>query len=201
MKESLVTQQSIRFCELANHDLLSYIQSGSKLAFSELYERNWKNMYNGAYKRLQNEILAQDVVQNVFTDIWERRESLQIQDLTAYLHGAVRLQCLKQASKNTQHSPLFEQLEYTLTCSSRTDHSIMEKEFSDLLTLWIDALPPKRREIFILHFVEEMPTNEIAAHLNIAQKTVQNQISIASSILRNRFEQTLLISLLCLPNI
>lgn len=196
MEESLVAHHQIQFSELADQALLSFIQAGSNAAFSELYERNWKNMYNAAYKRLKSKILAQDVVQNVFTDIWERRDALQIHDLTAYLHGAVRFQCLKQASKDTQHSPLFEQLECTLTSASRTDHSILEQELSNLFTLWIEALPPKRREIFTLHFIEEMSTSEIAAELNIAQKTVQNQIGIATALLRGRLEQTLFISLL-----
>ena len=55
-----------------------------------------------------------------------------------------------------------------------------EKELEELAQSWIDALPEKRRKIFLLHFRENLSTKEIAEKLGITQKTVQNQLGTAS---------------------
>jgi len=67
-----------------------------------------------------------------------------------------------------------------------TDDPILEKEIMDLLGYWIAALPAKRRQIFLMHYIEDLSTRDIAERIGVSRKTVQNQLNTASQSLRVR---------------
>lgn len=74
-----------------NTSLVSLIRQGDREAFSILFEQFWKSLLSYAGKRLVLPQDAEEVVQEVFVNLWERRESLQINSsIDAYLHTAVR---------------------------------------------------------------------------------------------------------------
>lgn len=170
-----------------NESLLNLLREDSKEAFVLIYRKFWDSLYNTAYKRLRNADLCKDVVQNVFTDLWYRRDRLTIQNLSAYLHTAVRFQVYKEVVKQPSDSEFFKVLEEILVSPVQSDAGLIDSELSDLVKLWIDALPEKRRKIFLMHFYEEMTTDEIARQLKISQKTVQNQLNTARTDIRAKF--------------
>lgn len=182
-----------KFCDA---DLVLFLIEGDEKAFTEMYRRHWQSMFNSAYKRLQNTAQSQDIVQNIFADLWERKGDVYIENLQAYLHTAVRFQVFKQSTRQPENSSLFETFEATIAASCQTDDALLENEALHLLKLWIAALPEKRREIFLLHYFENHPTNEIATLLDISQKTVQNQLNTATSAIRSRLERILFLDII-----
>ena len=72
----------------------------------------------------------------------------------------------------------------------------MSKEFSQLIDLWIAALPAKRRKIFLLHYYDQLTTREIADQLHISQKTVQNQLNTATTYIKAHFSNMLMLAIL-----
>lgn len=181
--------------QICDGELFGLVKSGDETAFSALYRRHWQRMYNSAYKRLQCKDQSQDIVQNIFVDLWERKESVEIENLEAYLHTAVRFQVFKLTSRQPQQSAFLQTFEATLAGTFRADDAVLENEVRSLLTLWIEALPGKRREIFLLHCFHGLPTADIADRLGISQKTVQNQLNTAHTELRLRFDKILCIDL------
>ena len=179
-----------------DESLLLLIKEHNHEAFTEIYRKYWQSLYSSAYKRLQNEELGKDIVQNVFMDLWTRKDQVEIKNLAAYLHTAVRFQVYKQSVKNLRSSELVIELEEVLTSPFRTDGTLIENEMMRLVDLWINALPEKRRNIFLMHYYEELSTGEISKMLGISQKTVQNQLITASTYVRERFAQALFIYLL-----
>jgi RNA polymerase sigma-70 factor (family 1) len=177
--------------ELDDIELYGLVKSGDEHAFTMLYRRHWKGLFNSAHKRLQCRDRSQDIVQNVFIDLWERRSALEIANLQAFLYTAVRFQVFKFTSRQTEHTQLLQSFEHTLEAMGRADDTVLEGEISNLLALWIEALPEKRREIFLLHCFEGRSTADIAQQLDISQKTVQNQINTATSELRGKFDKIL----------
>lgn len=173
-------------------ELLLEIKQGNHAAFAELYDRYWEELYNNSYKRVKEDALCKDIVQDVFTDIWVRRDSLEkIQDLKAYLHTAVRFQVLKHFSKNkftTHFSQAFENL---IDPSLQTDSTINQKDQEALIDAWLETLPKKRRAIFILTHKEHLNTKEISEQLNVSRKTVQNQLGSAKESLRAKLAHLL----------
>ena len=166
--------------------LFALLRQGDENAFAEIYKHYWVELYNAAYKRLPEKEKCQDIIQNVFTDLWNRRTELDLANPAAYLHTAVRFQVLKQISRAPKNSSFNEKFEAELISPLTTDSGVLEKEAKKLIELYIAALPTKRRNIFIMHYYEGLSTANIAFKLNVSQKTVQNQLTTASHGLRFR---------------
>lgn len=173
--------------------LITLLRNGDEEAFVEIYRRHWRKLYNAAYKRLKNADVCEDLVQNVFMDLWERRESVSILNLEAYLITAVKFQVIKISTSSRSKNHFIDLLETTLTSSFSTDYPLIEHELSELLRLWMAALPEKRRKIFIMHYMEGIDPLHIAEILGLSQKTVQNQLSIASGALKSQLLRVFLL--------
>ncbi|WP_236974141.1 RNA polymerase sigma factor [Membranihabitans maritimus] len=166
-----------QYQELSDKELCANMQSGDPVSFSCIYERYWDALYRKAFQRLQEESSSKDVVQNVFIDLWKRRNKLKIQNLRSYLYGAVRFQVYKHIDKSKKCDFFFEPFDQMMVSPIQTDGDIIRDDLAKLLALWIEALPEKRREIFVLHYQKQLSVSEIASELDITQKTVYNQLN------------------------
>ncbi|WP_295769347.1 sigma-70 family RNA polymerase sigma factor [uncultured Mucilaginibacter sp.] len=166
--------------------LFALLKQGNSDAFESIYNKYWNQLFKTAYKRLHDRNKCQDVVQNVFTDLWNRRTELNILNLQAYLHTAVRFQVLKSVSKQSRHAPFVDIFETEIISNLNADGALLDKEAKKLVEQFINALPFKRRNIFIRHYIDDLSTTQIASELNISQKTVQNQLTTAYHALRLR---------------
>lgn len=176
-------------------ELLLSLKNGKRSAFEEIFNRYWSSLFDAAYKRLKNKGQCKDILQDVFADLWIRREKIQIENLSAYLHTAIRFQVFKIASRN-KISPVFIELYDSIAFSPyHPGLELEEKELEELAQAWIDSLPDKRRMIFQLHFRENLSTKEIAEKLGISQKTVQNQLGTASRDFKDQLMGSALILL------
>ncbi len=165
-------------------------------AFCEIYERYWSSMYNGAFKRLKDKNQCQDIVQNVFMDLWNRRETLNIKNLSGFLHTAVKFQVFKLVSRKQEQPAFFDLIQIISTSPFQADGKIIENELQELLEKFLLTLPESRRKIFVMHYLEDLSTRQIASQLNISQKTVQNQLNTAEKQLKQRLTQFLALVIL-----
>jgi RNA polymerase sigma-70 factor (ECF subfamily) len=172
----------------SEHDnvLFDLLKQGDEAAFGKIYKFYWVELYNAAYKRLPEKEKCQDVIQNVFADLWNRRETLELENPLAYLHTAVKFQVLKHISRKPKDSFFTESFENQLISPMQADGELLDREVKGLLELFIKALPEKRRKIFLLHYFEGLSTAKISVQLNISQKTVQNQLTTATHALKFR---------------
>ena len=179
-------------------ELLQQVEQGSKHAFNVLYEKHWSQTYSNAYKRLRDDDQAKDVVQEIFTHIWLKKETLHIDNLPAYLNIAVRNRVFKLIEKQKLIHPFFDILETMPATYLQADENLLWKEFFRSYEALLTTLPPKRQLIFRLRFQEDLPTKDIAVQLGLSRKTVQNQLGKAVEQLRISLLQllTLLITLL-----
>lgn len=156
--------------------LLLHIQQDSKQAFNALYERYWEKAYNDAYRRLKETDLAKDIVQDIFTHIWQNRATLRIENFPAYLHTAIRNKVIKSAARQNLTHPFFDALENMAEKKLQADAGVLWKEFLSSYEALLQSLPSKRQAIFRLHFHDDLPTKDIAQKLGLSRKTVQNQL-------------------------
>lgn len=165
-------------------ELILLLQKGDETAFEEVYERYWKKLYNDTYKRLRDPEQIEEIVQDVFTDLWVKRTTKQIEQLYPYLLGAVRFQIFALYKKG-KSLPFFEEpLENMAEATLQADSLLYEKELKGCIEVWLSMQPEKRREIFRLRYMEDLSTREISELLNISQKTVQNQLLTSFKSLR-----------------
>jgi RNA polymerase sigma-70 factor (ECF subfamily) len=174
--------------------LLEKIKNGDQTAFNILFEKYWEFVYSNAFKRLKNKHDAEDIVQEIFTNIWLRRASLTIHNLPAYLHVAVRNQVFKTLAKQKNISFFF--LPENAEEPKKAEADLLWKEFFDSYQALLKTLPPKRQEIFRMRYDEDFSTKEIADKLSISRKTVQNQIGKALEALKLSLLHILFIVLL-----
>ena len=167
--------------DLANSDeaLFLQIKNGSDDAFGKLYQKHWNRAFTDAHKRLRNPDQAKDIVQDIFLNIWLRRESLVIDNFPAYLTIAVRNQVFKLLEKEKHNHPFFEMLENLPALFNKADSNILYKELAISYDSLVNSLPPKRQLIFKLRFQQDQSTKEIAEALSISRNTVQNQLGKA----------------------
>jgi RNA polymerase sigma-70 factor (ECF subfamily) len=166
--------------------LLSLMAQGDKGAFDYLYERYAHMMFLSAYKRLKDQDQCKDIVQDIWTDLWLRRREVSIAQLKPYLLAAVRFQVFKLVERGQPTTNFFEPFQQMVLTGTGADGSVREKELAAMFRDWLECLPAKRKEIFILHYADKLSVQEIAEKLQISTKTVHNQLGNAVSDLRNR---------------
>jgi RNA polymerase sigma factor (sigma-70 family) len=167
--------------------LLALIKQGDRQAFAVLYKRYWKDLFDQAYKRLKNSQQSEDLIQDVFVSLWLRRAIVEIDNLPAYLHGAVRFRVFNFVKREMVSAAFFEPLEIIVDEEASVDGQLLGKEMIRLIQLFANTLPEKRKQIFLLHFSGNLTSREIAEQLQIKQKTVQNQLGRAVESLKTRF--------------
>jgi RNA polymerase sigma-70 factor (ECF subfamily) len=169
-----------------DQQLLDLIRTDDRSAFTELYNRYWDKTYAVALHRLEDEHEAEEVVQEVFLSIWQRRATLQLTHTVAtYLAVAVKYKVINHLAK--QHRRQLQHDELTITSPVVADSTadwLHEKELRQLLEKTISQLPEKCRIVFLLSRDENKTYAEIAAELNISQKTVEAHMSKALRELR-----------------
>jgi RNA polymerase sigma-70 factor (ECF subfamily) len=177
--------------------LLLKLKEGSSGAFDTLYEKYWKGIYTAAFKRLQDPDQAKDITQDVFLQLWLKREENNIDNLPAYLFTATKNKVYNWMEKERKFTPVPELLLQLKTSRDQTDAEILKKEFMMAYEALIDTLTQSQQQIFRMRYQQDLSTSEIAERLDISRKTVQNQLGKAVAQLR---ASLLLISLVVLIN-
>ena len=175
--------------------LFSLLKQGNEQAFEVIYRRHWKVLFDAAYRRLPEKEKCQDIIQNIFVDLWHRRDALEIEKPLAYLHGAVRFQVLKSLSKAHLNVNFYTSFENDIISPLKADETLLTKEAKYLLQLFLATLPKKRRKIFTMYYFEGFKSSDIAMAFNISEKTVKNQLSEAGRLLKLRITQLFLVFL------
>lgn len=168
---------------LSDKKLLSLIGKGNELAFSQLFERYWRSLLSSALKVLNDEQAAEDVVQEVFIDLWNRRADLKIANLKGYLHTAIRYQTAKLVSRTkftTDHDEALQSMEaYT-----NPEIGLHLNDLKNQIDTSLNKLTPRCKEIFVQSRFENLSNKEIAEHNGISIRTVENYLTSALSELR-----------------
>ncbi len=170
----------------SDEDLLALIRQHDKVAFEMLFKRYYKPLCRFAELILKDPGKSEDVVQEMFVKFWEQQSDLRIDKLKSYLYRSVKNAALNLLDKSKRIAYTDEDLPEDSHASYNSDHSIVTAELKDKIQAAIDSLPERCRLVFQLSRQEEMSQKEIAEHLDISVKTVENQMTKALQLLRER---------------
>lgn len=159
-------------------ELVESVKNSDRLAFEKIYNKYWSKLYLSAYNILRERHVSEDIVQEIFVQLWLKRGVLSIDNLNNYLYTSVRFQVFKSIRDGKYRNDLSDQLE-KLEIENDIESALFQKDINQRLDESIALLPEKCREIFILSRKEQLSVKEIAARLNISPKTIENQITIA----------------------
>ena len=172
--------------QCSDAELLVYIQQDNRFAFNELYKRHWSNLLDSAYKRLKVEEIAEELVQEVFLNLYLKRHTIIITtSVAAFLHTVLKYKVLDEIRANlVRHNYREEWLSRPLL-QAEDAHTLLEnKELSELIINLSDKLAPKCKEVFLLKHQQQLSNKKIAEQLQIAEKTVEGHISTARKTLK-----------------
>lgn len=167
-------------------ELAKLLKEGDQYAYTEIFERYKGLLYKHAYRLLSDQEEANDIIQDLFLTLWQKRAGLNLTtSLSSYLYSAVRNRIFdlishqKVASKYLDSIKAFvEQGDYI------TDEQIRSNELSRIIEREIASLPPKMRKVFELSRTGDLSYKEIGQQLNISDKTVKQQAYNAVKILK-----------------
>jgi RNA polymerase sigma-70 factor, ECF subfamily len=174
--------------------LMERLHSGDQEALGALLRRYWNPLVSYAMGVVGSRDDAEDVVQESILGIWDARDTWTPSSrLQGLLYRAVRnlaLNARKQRNARSRRDWSYHRLRPAI--SPRTPHEVVEDlELERLIAEAVNALPPKRREVFVLSRYHGLTYGEIADALDISAQTVANQMSTALDDLRSRLEPAL----------
>jgi len=164
--------------------LVRNLSRGNLLAFNTLYHHYSKHLYGFAFAYLKSEEEAEELVQEVFTIIWEKRSTLR-EELSfksfifTIAFNIIRKHFRKRLSLlNYLKSGLNSDLDM------QTSQKITHDSLFQFISRLVNLLPQRRKEIFIKSRFEGLTIKEISEDLNISHKTVENQLTDALKFIR-----------------
>ncbi len=177
--------------KMEEQTLLIELKKGNKLAFSELFNKYYKDLVLFGGNFLQNKTLCEDIVQNIFMKLWRDREIIEIEtSLKSFLLRSVQNSCLDEL----RHRGVIREHESYSMIYSVSDHIDTENYvlFSDLQSHLSDALrklPQACREAFEMNRLEGLKYREIAEKLKVSERTIEVRIGKALSLLRSHLKE------------
>lgn len=173
---------------LANGILMQKVKDSDQKAFRELYNALWRPLYIRAYTILRDKELSEDILQEVWIGLWQRRKQIENGNIEAYLFRAVRFKAYNQLRNSDTRRTILQDLMATQqnTNNNNVDESIDLVETTEILLETINDLPPKCKEVFELSRFEGLKNKEISQKLCISQSTVENHIYNALKVLKTK---------------
>jgi RNA polymerase sigma-70 factor (ECF subfamily) len=175
------------------HILFEDIRNGDEVAFNKAFDLYYSRLCFFADKILRDFDLSRSVAQQVFVDLWIKRDKLVVTSLQSYLYHSVQNSALDVLKRKKVESRYLATLDKSET--EEMKDLMEEAELADRINKAIQKLPEKCREIFLLCRFEELKYAEIAEKLNISVKTVEMQITIALKKLRKELSDYQMIQL------
>jgi len=170
-----------------NENMLDNLARIDEKAFNAIYDKYVFQLINFSRQLLERKEDAEDVVADVFFNLWKLRDRFfSIQNIKAFLYASVRNCCVDILRRTqTRNTSL---LAATEESADIPDQILIEAEYKSWLRAEIERLPDQRQLILKLAIYEGKKTNEIAELLNIAPKTVSNQKKAAFEMISPRIK-------------
>jgi RNA polymerase sigma-70 factor (ECF subfamily) len=186
------------FENITDSELARKINAGEKNAYQELFERYAPRIYQFSLSYLKNKSDAEELVQDVFLKIWEKRDMLdESKNIKSFIfkvavntiYDFIRHKNIENAFNDFTRAN-FE------TNSDNTWHTVIYDEMQENLQKLVAQLPGQQQKIFQLSKEEGLTSEEIAAKLNLSKRTVENHLFRAVSFLKEHFKRDSFISAL-----
>lgn len=189
------------YAKLTDIELAALLQAGNEGAFKVIYQKYWDKLLVVAGRRLGNTDEAEETIQDIFLNLWKRKERFQLKvSFDHYFAVAVKFEVINRLAKRSreqqrnnafaqEHAAHHEPLPISF------DFDALQKQLENTINL----LPPKCQLIFRMSRETEFTNKKIAEKLNISEKAVEKHVTRALKLLKTRFGPLTAIILVILP--
>lgn len=181
----------IKDSDIQSQIIISQLKNGNTDALKSIFDLFSEKLFYHALKFVYSTEVAEEVVQDVFIAIWEKREALDIQhSLESYLYNSVRNRAISYLRKKVAAVEM-QDLSHAenISESSANEISVEFKELNNTVQEVINSLPERCKLIFNLSRNSGLTYKQIAEELNISPESVKTQIGIALKKLKVHLKQ------------
>jgi len=170
-------------------DLIRSIREHDEAAFTVLVKRYWKRCHVNAYARVNDHQVAQEIVQDVFMSLWDKRTTASIKNVSSYLYACIRNKCIDHIESKVKEKKYWDYyktflFEQTIIRHHPIDYSSLQEQINS----GILQLPPKSRLVFRMSRLEGRSIPEIAKALNLSEKAIEYHITQSLKKLRTHLK-------------
>ena len=182
--------------QISDHELLADLKKGSESGLDGLFRKYYVELCRVSVRIVTSESTAEDIVQEVFLSMWQKRKTLPVMDsVIAYLRRSVRNRSLNYL-RDQKRIPSGDGEMPVMSSSADVASAPLElEELQQKVKKAIDSLPERCRLVYVLSRFEDLSHKEIGEKMNISPKTVENQMSRAYKFLRAILSVSLLLPL------
>ena len=173
-------------------EVIHQFRSGNEDAFEQIFHAYYKALVHYAKTILKDMDDSEDIVQQVFVSVWEKRLKIEIHpSLRALLYKSVHNACLNKIKQQQVRSGYAKEVIQLHNEQGITQDSIQQKELQHKIEAAMDMMPEQCAKIFKMSRFEQMKYQEIAEALNLSVKTIENQMGKALKIMREQLKEYL----------
>jgi RNA polymerase sigma-70 factor (family 1) len=191
---------SIPLSTYARHsddDLLKAIRRNDEKAFAELFNRNWKKAHTIAYSKVHDKQVTEEIVQDLFVTLWDKRATLSIVNINSYIYTSIRNKALNYIESCIVKKKYWDYYKkFVPQTASLTEEMVEYNELEEAIKQGMERLPKKTKRIFQLNRMEGRSIAEIAKLLNLSEKAIEYHLTNSLKHMRMHVKD-LIISLCC----
>ncbi|RFS24778.1 RNA polymerase sigma-70 factor [Chitinophaga silvatica] len=175
------------YIALQDEDLIVLLANNDNKAFETLYQRYAGNLYHHAYSRFPVPHLVEDMLQEIFINLYKKRHTLtDVKNIKAYLYGAMRNRIFNEIRNSLIHEEHHQHIQTAK--SSETEITYDVKVLEKRLAQALDKLTERSKEVFLLSRQANLSNKEIAERLGITVKAVEKHMGKALQVMRSEFK-------------
>ncbi len=157
--------------------LLEALRKGNSQAFEAIFYRYYSKVYHFTLKLLKNKEEAEEIVQEVFITIWEKRKKIEPDgSFSGFLFTVTRNKIYNRIKQNLPYQEFNDYLDTNGSYDHSPCRNFEFEELNEVIRAVINSLPPKRKKIFLLSRIRGLTYKEIADKLGVSVNTVDTQI-------------------------
>ena len=177
--------------------VIKKLGEGDRETYRTLFETYYQALCLYATSLTREKSQAEDIVQNVFFNLWLKRDNMYINSsLKNYLYQSVYNAFINDFRRKKREENILDKIHVEVLQKSLEDEEHSIKKRLEWINQQIEVLPPKSRRIFEMNKKRGLTYKEIAKMLNVSENTVESHISRALKRIRDRIPEPLLLLLI-----
>ncbi len=154
--------------------------------FDNIYRTYWAELFDVAYKRVQSTEKAEEIIQDLFVELWEKREQIEVKEsVETFLFGALKFRILNYLRNEKVRETHLQVIRgETVAVTNNLEEEIYLNDLESAYQNQVNNLPDKCRAAFELSRQEQLSFKEIALKLNVSVNTVEKHVGKALRVLR-----------------
>ena len=167
-------------------ELLTLLKEGQQEAFTQLYHLYSERIYSNILKLVKQEQVAQEILQDIFIILWEKRDTIDIQtSFRSYLFRIGENKVIDFYRKARRDQSLYAYIKAAATEHyTHIEEALLNRENAELLQKAVNSLPAQRKQVFELCKLQGKSYQEVSAALGISPSTINDHIVKATRAIR-----------------